>query len=76
VRAYVSREGKNYFNPQPDDAYALITTRDGRICKHEFYYGSTYLSQSSRSLALPEDAVSVTVFNSRGKSRKNSQPIQ
>ncbi|MBV6645864.1 MAG: VCBS repeat-containing protein [Cyclobacteriaceae bacterium] len=39
-----------YFNPERDDQYAVLTLKDGTKRKHEFKYGSSYLSQSSRSL--------------------------
>jgi enediyne biosynthesis protein E4 len=53
-----------------DDAYALITRTNRTIYKQEFYYGSTYLSQSSRQLRTPDDAVLVEIFNVKGNSRK------
>ena len=31
----------------PDDTYASTTFRDSMKCRQEFYYGSSYLSQSS-----------------------------
>jgi len=55
---------------EKEDVYALITRQSGTIFKHEFYYGSTYLSQSSRQFLLPEDALSIEIFDRKGKSRK------
>jgi hypothetical protein len=55
---------------EKEDAYALITRQNGKIFKHEFYYGSTYLSQSSRQFSLPDDAVSIEIFDRVGNSRK------
>ena len=57
------------FQPQPNDSYAIVSLKDGRTYKSEFYYGSTYLSQSDRSLLLPSTAVSIKVFDLEGKSR-------
>ena len=54
---------------QPEDAYALITLEDGQQSKHEFYYGDTYLSQSSRVLWLPQNVSSVEIFDSKGQKR-------
>ena len=34
----------------PTDIYALIRFKNGKIQKQEFYYGSSFLSQSSRFL--------------------------
>ena len=52
----------------PNDIYALIKMRNGKVFKREFYFGSGYLSQSSRMFQYPKDAISVSVYNStRGK---------
>jgi enediyne biosynthesis protein E4 len=53
----------------PSDSYALLTFRDGRQRRQEFYHGSTYLSQSSRRLTLPHDLEQAVVFDARGQSR-------
>ncbi len=55
---------------QRNDVYALIKNNDGSVSKHEFYYGSTYLSQSTRSLSISDAMVSVELFDSKGVSRK------
>lgn len=44
------------------DAYAITELKNGQKQKHEFYYGSGYLSQSSRYLTLPADCKKVRVF--------------
>ncbi|HEX8038996.1 MAG TPA: hypothetical protein VF490_07580, partial [Chryseosolibacter sp.] len=69
VRAYATKAKTNVFKPAGDDAYALITLADGKSYKHEFYYGSAYLSQSTRAMAVPQHTVSIKVFDFRGKSR-------
>jgi hypothetical protein len=53
----------------PMDAYVLLTRADGTIRRQELYHGSTYLSQSSRSVRVPAGVVKVVVFDSRGRSR-------
>ena len=55
---------------RPTDSYAIITNNKGTKSKRELYYGSGYLSQSSRSLILPIDVKSVEVFDFTGKSRE------
>jgi hypothetical protein len=52
-----------------NDSYALIKRQSGLTYKQEFYYGSTYLSQSSRRLHIPADAVSVKIVDMQGGSR-------
>ena len=53
----------------PLDAYAALTRADGTTQRQELYYGSSYLSQSSRYLNVPDGVVKVVVFDSRGGSR-------
>lgn len=40
----------------PKTSYAIMTLKTGRKQKIEFYYGEGYLSQSSRSITIPEGA--------------------
>ena len=51
------------------DTYAVLTLSDGTTRRQEFYYGSGYLSQSSRFLQVSEEVTRVTVYDSRGRSR-------
>lgn len=55
---------------KPSDAWSMIILRDGRKMRQEFYYGSAYLSQSSRTLAVPAGAQAVTIYDFTGKSRQ------
>jgi len=50
-----------------DDAYAILTHTDGRKSRREFYFGSGYLSQSSRQLRISKDIVQVTIVDTQGK---------
>lgn len=52
-----------------NERFALIAKDDGTSYKKEFYWGATYLSQSSRSFVLPNDVKSVQIFDHTGKSR-------
>jgi len=69
LSAIMSHGDNNYFHAAQDDAYALVKLKNGKTFKHEFYFGSTYLSQSSRSLKLTNDIVSLQVYNSSGKQK-------
>ena len=60
---------------RPTDARAEITYADGRRERRECYYGSGYLSQSSRSLALPAGAASVRIFDYAGRDRLLSPAV-
>ncbi len=48
---------------EKEDVYALIKLKNGGSYKQEFYYGSSYLSQSTRKLEVPDDAVSIKIAN-------------
>jgi enediyne biosynthesis protein E4 len=69
VRIYSSQVNAKYYRAGRDDAYALVTLSNGKVYKQEFYFGSTYLSQSSRSLKLTTQIISIKVFDSKGKER-------
>ena len=53
----------------PDDISALITYKNGSIQKQEFYYGSSFLSQSARFLIVSPEMKSVAITNNSGKVR-------
>jgi hypothetical protein len=53
-----------------DDAYALITYRDGRKEKKEFYYGTSFLSQSARFLRVTDQVKNVVLFNNKNVGRE------
>jgi hypothetical protein len=53
----------------PDDFCADIVYKDNRKRRVEFYYGNTFLSQSSRIFALDKDAIKVNITDFRGNTR-------
>jgi hypothetical protein len=56
---------------KPDDGYAIIKFKDGRTQKRENYFGSSFLSQSARFLAIDKTNVqSVTIFDNKGNERQ------
>ena len=54
----------------PGDVSAVIRYKDGSVRKEECYYGSSFLSQSGRFLALTGDVAGVIVKDGTGKERK------
>ncbi len=54
---------------RPLDQYALLTFEDGSTRKEQFSYGSTYLSQSSRILWVPDDVKRVELYDYSGNRR-------
>ncbi len=53
-----------------DDVIAVLTYENGRKEYREFYYGSGYLSQSSRVIKVPKEVTSVNIVNYKGETRK------
>jgi hypothetical protein len=70
--AKTAAPGKNtkWINLKADDFYADIIYANNKKRRVEFYYGSTYLSQSSRKLLLEKDAVKISITNFRGIKRE------
>ncbi len=60
---------KKHFIADKDDSYALVKLKNGKTYKHEFYFGSTYLSQSSRSMELSDNISNVEVYNFLGQKK-------
>ncbi len=54
---------------QDDDAWCLIEYEDGRSRKEEFYYGSSFLSQTERVLLLTDNVEKVSLFSFTGVER-------
>jgi len=70
LRTFVStqRRGRSV-RLRPLDRSATLTFADGSTRKEELYYGSTYLSQSSRVLWVPPGVKSVAIHRTDDSSR-------
>lgn len=64
-----SASTNRYVRARPAEAWAEVIYDDGRTQKVEFYYGSGYLSQSSRALMITDDVKEVIVYDVTGESR-------
>ncbi len=62
-----SRNNEKRYTAKPGDVAALIRYPDQSVQRFEFYYGSGYLSQTSRTLLIPPGATSVIIFDSAGR---------
>ncbi|MEO6542320.1 MAG: VCBS repeat-containing protein, partial [Ferruginibacter sp.] len=67
IQIYKSRKVAAIISAAPDDAYAVINFENGKKQKIEFYYGSSFLSQSSRFFIITSKVKSCAVTNFRGK---------
>ncbi len=54
---------------EPDDFYAEIVYKDGSKQRIEFYYGATYLSQSSRKITVSQDVAEMMITDFKGDKR-------
>jgi enediyne biosynthesis protein E4 len=72
MEAYSFTRTQKIIAVQKNDVSALVQRKNGIIYKQEFYYGSTYLSQSTRQLHIPHDAVLIEIFDVKGRSRQIS----
>ncbi|CAN5494934.1 VCBS repeat-containing protein [soil metagenome] len=52
------------------DAYAIVQKKNGQLYKQEFYFGSNYLSQTSRNLIVSKEVVHVTLVDNKGIKRE------
>ena len=68
LKAFSSRS-RHAVPLRPLDRYALLTFEDGSTRKEEFFYGSTYLSQSSRVLWIPAGVAKIIISGSNGNRR-------
>jgi len=69
LKLFRKHDKNNFIKAANNDVYALIQLQNGKTRKQEFYYGNSFLSQSSRSFSIDDNASSIKVFNNKGESR-------
>lgn len=62
--------GKKIIKPSPGEYRARIEFKDGSFMAKDIFYGSSYLSSSSRSFVLPDNVVKVLLYSYTGESRE------
>jgi enediyne biosynthesis protein E4 len=72
LKVFSNRTFSPTFKPKPGDQWAEFSFADGKKQRVEFYYGSGYLSQSTRAVTIPKGATEIIVYDSKGNSRKES----
>lgn len=65
-----NRGEQKLLQAEAQDAYALIEYQNGAVAKHEFHYGSAYLSQSARTISIAQSVKSVRIIDYQGRERK------
>ena len=68
VYARTSASAK-WISLRPDDCCATVSYANNKESRLEFYYGSTYLSQSSRKIAVSNNIVKMVITNFKGMKR-------
>jgi hypothetical protein len=74
LKVYALNRSARNIALEPADAYAMILYKNGKTEKREFYYGSSFLSQSARFLTVDSTMASVTITDSRGRQRGLNLP--
>jgi hypothetical protein len=74
LKIYELNRNKTFIQLLPFDESAIITYKDGKKQKREFAYGSSFLSQSGRHLAIDSSMKSLTITNNSGKTRTIDLP--
>ncbi len=61
------RNWESIVEPKPNEVKAMIVYANGSNSIHEFYWGNTFQSQSSRTLKIIEEAKEVRFYDNFGK---------
>ena len=69
LKLFALRKNTNIIKANPDDLFAIIHYKNGSIQKQEFYFGSSFLSQSSRFISINENVSGITITNNKNVSR-------
>ncbi len=69
LKVFSNEETRNFISAEPDDAYAIIHFESGKMRKNEFYYGSSFISASSRFIPISENMIRVDIFKYNGEQR-------
>jgi hypothetical protein len=72
LKMFALNKKVNTLNLNADDISATIFFKNGKIQKEEFYYGSSFLSQSGRFLIIANNVSAVEILNSKRNKRKVS----
>jgi len=72
LKIFVLKTGLKQLKVQPMDMYAIITYKNGKNTKQEFYYGSSFLSQSGRFINIDNTMASVSITDNLGHTRNIS----
>lgn len=69
LKLFELRKNQRIIKMNSDDISAVIYYKNGTITKQEFYYGTSFLSQSSRLIMINDKMEKIIVTNNKGKTR-------
>lgn len=70
LKIFELKKSPEFVSLKPGDVSAELTYKNGTKRKHEFYYGSSFLSQSSRFFMMNDSLRSATIINYAGTKRE------
>jgi hypothetical protein len=69
LKIFELKENINCIATQPSDVEVILKYKNGSSRKQELYYGSSFLSQSSRFLNIDDNILSAVVVDNKGRKR-------
>jgi hypothetical protein len=69
LKLYKAKFSNAAFALMPNEISAMITYKNGKTRKEEFYYGQSFLSQSGRFMLLNDNIKSVIIIDNKGNKR-------
>ena len=59
--------GQQFYDPGSASEYAMVTFKNGRKMKQEFYWGNTYLSSSERLIWYNKESMTmIELYDAKG----------
>ncbi|MGZ8557284.1 MAG: FG-GAP repeat domain-containing protein, partial [Chitinophagaceae bacterium] len=68
--AYKLRIKQKIIPLKSTDRFAIIKKKNRQLYRQEFYFGSNYLSHTSRMLSVGKDVVSIIIYDNKGNQRQ------
>ena len=70
LKVFRLKNSQKTINISPTDVKALIHYKNGKTLEQEFYYGSSFLSQSGRFIRITDQVKGVELIDNKGVTRK------
>ena len=70
LKVFRLKESQKIIQLAPMDVKATIRYKNGNVSEQEFYYGSSFLSQSGRFIRITDQMAGVEITDSKGAKRK------